>query len=173
MEKPLKGMAYLCFTVVVVIGAVGIQWQDPAAVTKVLAIPANEFLPSTHQVEYYCDGANLYITKENGQAYIRAPLVLPNNCRIDDIKLICKDNDTTCNITVWLHRVNYNHTVSGAVAAVSSDGSSTAWRMFSTTLTDYYINNQEFVHFLNCRLPQTTDEKLCLSHVLIYYKGKY
>ncbi len=146
---------------------------DPAARVKVINVPACAFQVKDKKVDFFSDGARLYLQKGPGE-YIRAPLFLPHKVKILKMELVCIDDNEQGSIRVWLHRVNNDGSVSGSVGRIESVGASPEWRIFGDSVIDERVlDNVGNCYFINLRLPGTQEEGYVFGHLKVYYKGKW
>lgn len=174
MRRATVFAAVACLMSVIVLFVSALQDRDvdPTAKVKVVNVPACDFMVPNNDVGFHCLGHQLFITDGGGQ-YVRAPLVMPNNSKITKLVLVCKDNDASTDITCWLHRSSNNFSVNAAVASVKSSGASTAWKTFSANVSGVTLDNAQYLYVLNVYLPESVDLTTGISHVKVYYSGKW
>jgi len=172
MKKPLSFICTLfCVFILLVLTQKPVftgNVKDTAAV-KVLSIPAPAFEMPGEMVAYTNNG-RLWLN--SGAGYVRAPLILPHKTRIKKVQLVCKDNNSSGNIRLWLHVFSNNLSESFTLCLVQSEDAADEYRVFTTTdINPNKIDNVKYNYFLNLHLPGSNEDGYEFISVKIWYKG--
>lgn len=142
-----------------------------ATAVKVLSISAPAFEMPGEMVAYTNNG-RLWLNSE--AAYVRAPLILPHKTRITKVQLVCKDNNTTGNIRMWLHVFSNDLSESFTMCLVQSEDAADGFRVFTTTdIKPNKIDNIKYNYFLNLRLLGSSEDGYEFVSAKIWYKGSW
>lgn len=141
------------------------------AAVKVLSIPAPAFEMPGEMVAYTNNG-RLWLN--SGAEYVRAPLILPHKTRIKKVQLVCKDNNPTGELRLWLHVLSNDLSESFTMCLVESKDAEEGYRVFTTTdIKPNKIDNVNYNYFLNLRLLGSSDDGYEFVSVKIWYKGSW
>jgi hypothetical protein len=144
--------------------------KETAAI-KVLSIPAPAFEMPGEMVAYTNNG-RLWLN--SGAAYVRAPLILPNKTRIKKVQLVCKDNNPTGDLRLWLHVLSNDLSESFTMCLVESEDAAEGYRIFTTTdIKPNKIDNVKYNYFLNLRLLGSDEDGYAFIAAKVWYKGSW
>jgi hypothetical protein len=141
------------------------------AAVKVLSIPSPAFEMPGEMLAYTNNG-RLWLN--SGPAYVRAPLILPHKTRIKKVQLVCKDNNSSGDIRLWLHVLSNDLSESFTMCLVESNDAVNGYRIFTTTdIKPNKINNIKYNYFLNLRLLGSSEDGYEFVSAKIWYKGSW
>jgi len=163
---------FCVFSLMISIQSMGFSGNaGETAAVKVLSIPAPAFEMPEEMVAYTNNG-RLWLN--SGPAYVRAPLILPHKTRIKKVQLVCKDNNSSGDIRLWLHVFSNDLSESFTMCLVESKNAVDGYRVFTTTdIKPNKINNIKYNYFLNLRLLGSSDDGYEFVSAKIWYKGSW
>lgn len=141
-----------------------IKWQSPRK--KYLSLVGSTCTGSgLDYIHGYCSGNNSGIMR----AYWSVEL--PQSAKVTELKGTLKDNysvapfdDLRCSLI--REKVNTTSVGNDILASISSSGASTQWRLYSDTLIDYaVIDNEKYGYYIECTpgAPIVTDSFIISS----------
>jgi hypothetical protein len=135
--------------------------------TRVISIPPEAFLPTTHDQPYFMDyGA--YI--ESGFYGLVAPVQLPQGAIVTQVRLYYNDSHAASNISAHLYKYQMNANYTDILAQLQSTGSPGFGSVTVSTIQNATIDNTTSGYYLNVRGdPYWYLDDLSVMGVTIWY----